>query len=104
MNASALVVAAAQCFTLADDALRSGSQNDAIRARLEECFPNSMGCFEQTLWAASVFASKRQGVSLERALRGYPADFAPLVAEVYDSDKDETAFRRDWFIDCLQLP
>jgi hypothetical protein len=75
----------------------------AIRARLEACLPdvpNAMSCYEQTLWAASFFASKRGGVGLERALRGYPAPFEPLIGEVYRSDKDEYAFRRDWFIDC----
>jgi hypothetical protein len=101
VKTAALVVAAAQCFAAADHSLRSGEGNEAIRARLEQCLPNSMGCFEQTLWATSVFASKRQGVPLERALRGYPSDFAPLVVEAYRSDKDETMFRRDWFIDCM---
>jgi hypothetical protein len=82
--------------------LRAGERNEAIRARLEQCLPHSMPCFEQTLWLTSFFASRRAGMSLERTLRGYPAEFAPLILEVYASDKDEIAFRRDWFVDCIQ--
>jgi hypothetical protein len=82
--------------------LRAGERNEAIRARLEQCLPNSMPCFEETLWLTAFFASRRAGLPLERTLRGYPAEFAPLIAEVYESDKDETAFRRDWFVDCVQ--
>jgi hypothetical protein len=61
-----------------------------------------MSCYEQTLWAVSFFASKRSGVALERAQRGYPAAFAILIDEVYRSEKAEDAFRRDWFLDCIE--
>jgi len=101
VKAAAALVAAAQCFAAADQSLRAGEGNEAIRARLEECLPGEMPCYEQTLWAASFFASKRNGVALERALRGYPAAFAELIAEVYASDKDEDAFRRGWFLGCI---
>jgi hypothetical protein len=103
VKSAAVLVAAAQCFAAADETLRGGGNNEAIRARLEACLPevpNAMACYEQTLWAASFFASKRGGVRLERALRGYPAPFEALIEAVYRSDKDEYAFRRDWFIDC----
>jgi hypothetical protein len=60
-----------------------------------------MACYEQTLWMSSFFASKRNGVELERALRGYPEPFEALIEEVYRSDKEESAFRRDWFADCV---
>jgi hypothetical protein len=82
--------------------LRAGERNEAIRARLEQCLPNSMPCFEETLWVTAFFASKRAGMSLERTLRGYPAEFAPLIVDVYRSDKDETLFRRDLFVDCIE--
>jgi hypothetical protein len=103
VTSAAVLLAAAQCFAAADETLRAGGRNEAIRARLEACLPdvpNAMACYEQTLWAASFFASKRGGVALERALRGYPAPFEGLIEEVYRSDKDEYAFRRDWFADC----
>lgn len=106
-TAAVLVAAAAQCFAAADEVLRAGGKNDAIRARLEACLPaaGAMACYEETLWAASFFASKRGGVSFERALRGYPAPFEGLIEAVYTSDKDEEAFRRDWFVDCVgRLP
>jgi hypothetical protein len=101
VKTAAVLVAAAQCFAAADQTLRAGGSNEAIRARLEECLPGAMPCYEQTLWAASFFASKRTGVSLERAQRGYPAAFEALIDEVYRSDKEEDAFRRDWFLDCI---
>jgi hypothetical protein len=44
------------------------------------------------------------GVRLERALRGYPEPFEALIGEVYQSDKDEYTFRRDWFADCVGKP
>ena len=104
MKLAAIVAAAAQCFGVADAALRAGERNEAIRARLEECLPapGAMACYEQTLWMSAFFASKRNGVSLERALRGYPAPFEGLIEEVYRSDKDEYAFRRDWFVGCVE--
>jgi hypothetical protein len=103
LKSVALLIAAAQCFAAADHSLRAGEGNEAIRARLEECLPipGVMSCYEETLWAASFFASKRGGIALERAQRGYPAVFAPLIDEVYRSEKDEYAFRRDWFVDCV---
>jgi hypothetical protein len=101
VKTAAILVAAAQCFAAADQTLRAGGNNEAIRARLEECLPGAMPCYEETLWAASFFASRRAGVSLERAQRGYPAAFEALIDEVYRSDKDEDAFRRDWFLDCI---
>jgi hypothetical protein len=103
LNAAVVLVAAAQCFAAADELLRAGERNAAIRARLEECLPapNAMACYEQTLWMSSFFASRRQGVALERALRGYPEPFEALIEEVYRSDKGEYAFRRDWFADCV---
>jgi hypothetical protein len=107
VKTAAALVAAAQCFAAADDALRAGARNEAIRARLEQCLPapGAMACYEQTLWMNSFFASKRGGVSLERAVRGYPAAFEALIEEVYASDKDEYVFRRDWFADCvIRLP
>ena len=101
MKSAAIVIA---CFGVADDALRAGERNEGIRARLEQCLPatRAMACYEQTLWMSSFFASKSRGVSLERALRGYPASFEGLIAEVYSSDKDEYAFRRDWFLECIE--
>jgi hypothetical protein len=106
LKSAALLLAAAQCFGEADQSLRAGEGNEAIRARLEECLPNpgAMSCYEETLWAASFFASKRGGVALERAQRGYPATFATLIDEVYRSDKEEHTFRRDWFVDCVGNP
>jgi hypothetical protein len=104
LKSAAVLVAAAQCFAGADQSLRAGEGNEAIRARLDACLPgigNAMSCYEETLWATAFFASKRGGVALERAQRGYPAVFAPLIDEVYRSEKDEQAFRRDWFIDCV---
>jgi hypothetical protein len=101
VKTAAALVAAAQCFAAADQSLRAGEGNEAIRARLEECLPGAMPCYEETLWAASFFASKRRGVTLERAQRGYPAAFEGLIDEVYRSDKAEDAFRRDWFVDCI---
>jgi hypothetical protein len=103
LKAAAVVLSAAQCFAAADELLRAGERNAAIRARLEECLPapNAMACYEQTLWMASFFASKRNGVELERALRGYPEPFEALIEEVYRSDKEEYAFRRDGFADCI---
>jgi hypothetical protein len=103
MKSAAALLAAAQCFAAADQSLRAGHGNEAIRAGLEACLPvpGAMSCYEDTLWAASFFASKRGGVALERAQRGYPAAFATLIDEVYRSGKDEEAFRRDWFIDCV---
>jgi hypothetical protein len=103
LKSAAVLLTAAQCFAAADQSLRAGEGNEAIRARLEECLPNpgAMSCYEETLWAASFFASKRGGVALERAQRGYPATFATLIDEVYRSDKEEHTFRRDWFIDCV---
>jgi len=101
VKAAAVLVAAAQCFAAADQTLRAGGGNEAIRARLEECLPGAMPCYEQTLWVTSFFASKRKGVALERARRGYPAAFEALIDEVYRSDKEEDAFRRDWFLDCI---
>jgi hypothetical protein len=105
LKTAAVLVAAAQCFAGADESLRAGKGNEAIRTRLEACLPgipNAMSCYEETLWAASFFASKRGGVALERAQRGYPAAFATLIDEVYRSDKEEPAFRRDWFRDCIE--
>jgi hypothetical protein len=104
VKTAAILVAATQCFSAADHALRAGQGNEAIRARLEECLPGAMPCYEETLWAASFFASKRAGVSLERAHRGYPSAFEALIDEVYRSDKEEDAFRRDWFLDCIDSP
>jgi hypothetical protein len=107
MKTAAVLVAAAHCFSSADQALRSGEGNERIRAGLEECLPvpGAMACYEETLWAASFYASRRAGVSLERAMRGYPAPFEGLIAAVYHSDKEEQAFRRDWFVDCVaKLP
>ena len=104
MKAAAVLVAAAQCFAGADQSLRAGERNEAIRTRLEACLPgieNAMACYEETLWATAFFASKRGGVALERAQRGYPAVFATLIDEVYRSEKEEDAFRRDWFIKCI---
>jgi hypothetical protein len=103
VKTAAVLVAAAQCFATADQALRAEEGNEAIRARLEECLPipGAMSCYEETLWVASFFASKRRGVALERAQRGYPSAFEALIDEVYRSDKDEDAFRRDWFLDCI---
>ena len=103
MKAAVVVLSAVQCFAAADELLRAGGRNAAIRARLEKCLPaaNAMACYEQTLWMASFFASKRNGVELERALRGYPEPFEALIEEVYRSDKEEYAFRRDWFADCV---
>ncbi|MGH8726287.1 MAG: hypothetical protein ACREU1_15655 [Burkholderiales bacterium] len=101
MKSAAVLVAAAQCFAAADQSLRAGDGNEAIRSRLEECLPGAMPCYEQTLWVASFFASKRGGVALERARRGYPSEFEGLIEEVYASDKAEDAFRRDWFLDCI---
>jgi hypothetical protein len=103
LKSAAVLLTAAQCFAAADQSLRAGEGNEAIRARLEECLPTpgAMSCYEETLWAASFFASKRGGVALERAQRGYPATFATLIDEVYRSDKEEHTFRRDWFIDCV---
>lgn len=95
MKTAAALLAATQCFAAADQSLRAGEGNERIRARLEECLPgvaDAMPCYEETLWAASFFASKRGGVALERALRGYPAAFAGLIDEVYRSDKAED----DW--------
>lgn len=106
MKAAAVVLSAAQCFAAADELLRAGERNAAIRARLEECLPapSAMACYEQTLWMSSFFASRRQGVALERALRGYPEPFEGLIEEVYRSDKEEYAFRLDWFADCVGKP
>ena len=107
MKTAAVLVAAAQCFSSADQALRAGEGNERIRSKLEDCLPVSgaMACYEETLWAASFFASRRGGVSLERAVRGYPAPFEGLIEAVYRSDKEEEAFRRDWFVDCVaKLP
>jgi hypothetical protein len=103
LNAAVVALSAAQCFAAADELLRTGEQNASIRARLEKCLPapNAMACYEQTLWMSSFFASKRNGVELERALRGYPEPFEALIEEVYRSDKEESAFRRDWFADCV---
>ena len=103
MNTAVGVLSAAQCFAATDELLRAGERNAAIRARLEKCLPapNAMACYEQTLWMSSFFASKRNGVALERALRGYPEPFEALIEEVYRSDKEEYAFRRDWFADCV---
>jgi hypothetical protein len=39
-----------------------------------------------------------------RALRGYPEPFEGLIEEVYRSDKEEYAFRLDWFADCIGKP
>jgi hypothetical protein len=106
LKAAVVVLSTAQCFAVADELLRAGERNTAIRARLEECLPapNAMTCYEQTLWMRSFFASKRQGVALERAQRGYPGPFEALIEEVYRSDKDEHTFRRDWFADCVGKP
>jgi hypothetical protein len=103
VKTAAVLVAAAQCFAAADQSLRAGEGNEAIRTRLEQCLPipDAMPCYEQTLWAASFFASKRAGIALERAQRGYPAAFQDLIEEVYRSVKDEDAFRREWFVDCI---
>jgi hypothetical protein len=103
VKSAAILVAAAQCFAAADQSLRSGAGNEAIRTRLEKCLPipGAMSCYEETLWAASFFASKRRGVTLERAQRGYPSAFEALIDEVYRSEKEEDAFRRDWFVDCI---
>jgi hypothetical protein len=103
MKSAAALLAAAQCFAAADQSLRAGHGNEAIRARLEACLPvpGAMSCYEATLWATAFFASKRGGAALERAQRGYPAVFAALIDEVYRSDKEEDAFRRDWFIECI---
>ena len=100
MKSVAIVVA---CFGVADDALRAGERNEGIRARLEQCLPapGAMACYEQTLWMSAFFAAKKNGVSLERAVRGYPAPFEALIADIYLSDKDEQEFRRDWFVDCI---
>jgi hypothetical protein len=113
LKATAILVAAAQCFAAADQSLQAGGSNEAIRTRLEGCLADSpahrasataMACYEQTLWAASFFASRRRGVTLERARNGYPKDFEALLEEVYRSDKEEANFRRDWFVDCVLQP
>jgi hypothetical protein len=106
LNAAVAVLSVAECFAAADEMLRAGERNAAIRARLEECLPaaHAMSCYEQTLWMSSFFASRRQGVELERARRGYPEPFEALIDEVYRSDKEEYAFRRDWFADCVGKP
>lgn len=113
MKATAILVAAAQCFAAADQSLHASEGNQAIRARLEGCLADSaahpasataMACYEQTLWVASFFASKRRGVTLERAQRGYPRGFETLLEEVYRSEKAEADFRRDWFVDCALQP
>ncbi len=103
MKTTAALIAAAQCFAAADQSLRAGDGNEAIRARLEKCLPvpGAMSCYERTLWMASFFASKRGGVDLERALRGYPSVFGGLIEEVYSSDQEEDVFRRERFLECI---
>jgi len=103
LKTAAVLAAAAQCFAAADQSLRAGDGNEAIRARLEACLPlpGAMACYEETLWAASFFASRRGGLALERAQRGYPSAFEGLIEEVYRSDKEEDAFRRDLFLACI---
>ena len=104
MKSAAALLAATQCFAAVDQSLRAGHGNEAIRAGLEACLPvpGAMSCYEETLWASSFFASRRAGVALERARRGYPAAFDTLIEEVYRSEKEEDAFRRDWFLDCIE--
>lgn len=103
MKGTAVLVAAAQCFAAADQSLRAGEGNEAIRARLEKCLPVSgaMSCYERTLWMSSFFASRRAGIDLGRALRGYPPAFEALIEEVYRTDQEEDVFRRDRFLECI---
>ena len=46
-----------------------------------------MSCYEQTLWVSS-----------------FPEPFEALIEQVYRSDKDDYAFRRDWLADCVGKP
>jgi hypothetical protein len=46
LKSAAVFLTAAQCFAAADQSLRAGEGNEAIRARLEECLPTpgAMSC------------------------------------------------------------
>jgi hypothetical protein len=81
--------------------------SDYIAAKLGSCLRArgadagdlfAKACYDQTLWARMLFASKRRGVSLERLMEG---PLAPLAEAVYRSDLPEAEFRRDLLLDCL---
>lgn len=84
--------------------------NDYVVGKLDACLRASAvgveparaaGCYDQTLWASALFASKRRGVTLERMRAGYPKSLAGMIDAVYAADQSEGEFRRDWFVDCL---
>ena len=86
---------------------RPADLSDYIAVRLGRCLRGrgtnasdrfAKACYDQTLWAATLFAYKRQGVALERVLSGP----MPALAEaVYRSEQPEAEFRRDLLLECL---
>lgn len=86
--------------------------SDYIESRLGACLRAggaalgaraAKACYDRTLWAGTLFTSRRQGVPLERLLEGYARAGMPLaeLAEaVYRTEKSEPDFRRDLFLDC----
>jgi hypothetical protein len=86
--------------------------SDYIAAKLGACLRergvdsgelSAKACYDQTLWAGMLFASKRRGVALEQLIRAYDAapPLAGLAEEVYRTHQPEADFRRDLFLACV---
>jgi hypothetical protein len=59
---------------------------------------SAKACYDGTLWARMLFASKRRGVTLERLMQG---PLPELAEAVYRSESSETEFRQQLLVDCL---
>jgi hypothetical protein len=82
--------------------------SDYIAAKLGACLRArgvdagdlfAKACYDETLWARMLFASKRRGVELERLMKG---PLPQLAEAVYSSDVPEAEFRRDLLFNCLR--
>lgn len=81
--------------------------SDYIAAKLGSCLRErgaqvgdlfAKACYDQTLWAGMLFASKRRGVRPERLMEG---PLVELAEAVYRTQSSETEFRQNLLVDCL---
>jgi hypothetical protein len=92
---------------------RPGDLSDYIAARLSACLREygvaasdrfAKACYDRTLWAGMLFASKRRGDDLERLIQGYERAGIPiseLARTVYGTARPEAEFRAELFADCI---
>jgi hypothetical protein len=92
---------------------RPQALNAYVHERLETCLAEAGGgtplagpCYDQTLWANTIFLSRERGVPLERMLEGYrrasggPGPPERMIEAVYRSSQSRLGFRIDWFLAC----